>query len=273
MFSKIWNWFKDLFSSNKVKVSVPQIPQTPTVPTPTLPTSQKWDKPYLMPFAIFHFETLKELRTYIENNPHIKLVNLELDQMSKEVVDYLISKGIKVCAYVSASYEEWREDSSSYPDSAKGKKMKGWDELWGNISDPALVKFLISRFNKAKFLGCHYVEVDNVDIAFNDVGFKVSKEQNIAAIKELAKRAHEIGLGFFLKNTPELVNYVVYDVDGAFVEEALENDEQDAYEALVKAQKPIFGLEYGKANMRRGWFTHSQGDYFDKSYKAYYTGY
>jgi hypothetical protein len=273
MFSKIWNWIKGLFESKTpANVPPPALPRPIEIPVPQ--ANQNWPKPYLMPFAIFHYELHIELVNYINNNPYLKLVNLELDQIKKEDIAFLIPKGIKVCAYISASYEKWRDDAEAYPASAKGKKMSGWDELWGNISDPKLVQFLISRFNQAKFLGCHFVEVDNVDIAFNDVGFKVTKEQNIAAIKELAKRAHEIGLGYFLKNTPELATNLVYDVDGVFAEEAFENEEEDSYNPFVRAQKPIFGLEYsGSLKAKAGWFTHLQKDYFDKSYKISYTGY
>lgn len=271
MFYKIWNWLRGVFTSNRNEVQVPQIPKPVEVPTP--PQNMSWHKPTLTPFAIFHFKTLGEVRTYINNNSHIKLVNLELDQITPEVMSFLKEKRIRVCAYISASYEAWRDDASSYPDSAKGKKMSGWDELWGNICDVALQKFLAARFKRAKDLGVDYVEVDNVDIAFNDVGFKVTKDQNITAIKQLARMAHSFGLGYFLKNTPDLAGYVVYEVDGAFVEEAIEYKETDLYTTFVKAQKPIFGLEYGKAHAIRGWFIHSQGDYFDKSYKAYYTGY
>lgn len=273
MFKKIWNWFKNLFESEVNEIKVPETPvNIPQIPDPR-PTTNSYTLAQLMPFSIFHFESLKELKAYIEANPHIKLVNLELDQMSKEACNYLLSKNIKICAYISASYEEWREDSKDYPKSAKGKKMSGWDELWGNICDPALQEFLAKRFDKAKLLGCHFVEVDNVDVALNEVGFSVNKKQNVDAIRKLASIAHSKGLGYFLKNTPDLAKDLVSFVEGAFVEEAQEYEETDKYASFVSAHKPLFGLEYGKAKGLRGWYVHSQSDYFDKSYKAYYTGY
>ena len=103
-------------------------------------------------FQIFHIDDLDDLKNKLK--PNTNWVVLELDQLSKEKVNWLHGQQVKVIAYISCSYEDWRDDADDYPESAKGGEMSGWDERWGDIRDKELVSFLMKRVQNAQKMGC-----------------------------------------------------------------------------------------------------------------------
>lgn len=271
-FKKLWNWIKDAFEGADDDVLVPMPPEPVPVPVPTTPppaSSGTWAKIPLVPFQIFHFDSFSDFLSKIKATT--RLVNLEYDQITQQVVDICHKRGILVCAYMSASYEEWRDDAAQYPKDAKGKKMDDWDECWGNITKVSLQDFLAKRMDLVRDMGCDAIEIDNIDVAFNDVGFKVTPEQNLAAIFMLAGLAHVRGMAFMAKNTPNLCADYAQFVDGAFVESAQEYDEEGDFDPLVAAGKPVYGLEYsGLPKELDGWFINKQSGYFDETPKEIY---
>ena len=261
-FDKIVFFFKSLFNKNNKPTPAPTSPVE-------LPPARdgEWFKPSLVHFCITHFKNLSELKRIVAMQDYQpKLLNLELDEITPEIISWANSMGIVVCAYISASYEAWREDAKQYPKDAKGDKMQGWDELWGNIAKPSLQEFLKVRMKKAKDIGCKIVEVDNIDIAFNDVGFKVSEKENIQAVKVLIDMAHSLGLAYAVKNTPELAPYFASYADLVFAEEAFENEEDDKYNVYVGYGKPVYFIEYGtNPKGRPGCICQRKSGYFSST--------
>lgn len=272
MWIAIREFFRKLFSKEK---TYPNSSDRPTdLPAPQNPPTKTgdWFKPFLCNFLITEFDSFPELKKTISTQQRPPyLINLELFSLDKDIVTYLKANGYMVCAYFSASWEDYddRDDLVDFPADAIGSKMDGWPkERWGNIGKESLQKFLAKRMKRAADMGCDMVEVDNIDPAFNDCGFSLSKAQNQSAIITLIATAHSMGLAYAAKNTPDLAKEVSKYADCVFVEEAQQWDEEDAYSPYVQNKKPIFGIEYnGLPKPISGWVIQKKGGYFDPKAK------
>lgn len=245
----MWSWLKRIFKRKTKREELP----LPIIEMPKI-LKEKRDCPPVVNghnFLITHFESEQDLENKILLADYkIVWLNLELDQIEKCRKSFIErikeEHGVYLIAYVSASYEDWRSDAKYYPSVAMGKKMKGWDELWGDITNTKLQMFLKERFKRAKLMGCDAVEVDNVDIAFNKTGHSVSIFDNITAIKTLASIAGKLNLGYFVKNTPKL-HYELSrkdEITGVFIESAFKYDEVAEYASYIRSGKPAFYIEY-----------------------------
>ncbi|MBT3980189.1 MAG: endo alpha-1,4 polygalactosaminidase [Bacteriovoracaceae bacterium] len=228
--------------------------------------AQKYWKPHPQNFQIIHLDKIKNPWKIIKDN---SLVNTELDQITPEFMHESKRRGVRVVAYFSASFEKWRADAPKYPKKAKGKKMGDWDELWGDISKKELRDFLEIRMKKAKALGVDGIEIDNTDIAYNEVGFKVSPEENLQALIDLASRAHKHGLAIFLKNTGDLAQELAKHFDGVFSESPIRYNEYDDFLPFINKGRPVYIIEYQRrfCTPVAGAVVQLKKDYFSTNYK------
>lgn len=258
----MWQWLKDLFCKKKNK-------QPPREIKPVEPISNsEWWRPELKNFQILHFNSTSDLLRKVHDSTEI--VNLELSQIQEHpnCIQELHKIGVRVVAYMSASYEDWRDDASQYPEEAKGKKMDGWDELWPKLTSLKLRVFLEKRMKIAKQLGCDAIEIDNTDAAWNDTGFNISPNDNLKALVDLANRAHNLGLAIFLKNTGNIAKELEPHFDGIFSEQSIQYDEYDDFNAYFKNKKPVFIIEYKSKYCRKveGAIVQKKDGYFKEEY-------
>ncbi len=188
-----------------------------------------------------------QLMGTINQNYDVDMYDLDLFDNSKEVINALKNKGIKVICYFSAgSYENWRIDKDDFPNEVQGKILEGWeDEKWLDISKiDLLAPIMKNRLDLAVEKGCDGVEPDNVDGYLNDNGFDLSYQNQLDYNKWLAEEAHKRGLTVGLKNDleqiPELVDYF----DFALNEQCFEYDECETLLPFIEQDKAVFGVEY-----------------------------
>ncbi|MBS3083527.1 endo alpha-1,4 polygalactosaminidase [Candidatus Pacearchaeota archaeon] len=188
-----------------------------------------------------------QLNGIVNQNYDVDMYDVDLFDNSKEVINALKNKGIKVICYFSAgSYENWRIDEGDFPNEVKGKVLEGWeDEKWLDISKiELLAPIMKNRLDLAVEKGCDGVEPDNVDGYLNDNGFDLSYQNQLDYNKWLAEEAHKRGLTVGLKNDvdqiPELVNYF----DFALNEQCFEYDECETLLPFIEQDKAVFGVEY-----------------------------
>ena len=98
--------------------------------------------------------------------------------------------------------------------------------------------------NLALQKGCDGVEPDNVDGYLNDSGFELTVRDQLAFNKFIANEAHKRGLSVGLKNDLEQIDDLVGDFDWALNEQCFEYDECDYLTPFIKANKPVFNIEY-----------------------------
>ncbi len=242
----------------------------PVVVTPTPETGLKWWTPGpVAQFQIMHAEKgLSEVKKKLRAGTQV--VTMEMDQLTPEIVAHLHAKNIKVIAYTSSGYEDWRDDATHFPKEAVGGKickssscLTWWKgEKWGKPLSKSFFDFHATRVARALLLKVDGIEFDNMDWAWNKVGYSITREQNLKAVLELTTLAHNSGLAMFAKNTPELAKDLAPHVEGVFVEECNDNEECDQY--LPYQGKLVAMLEYSTScSPFKGAACNKQNDYFE----------
>ena len=176
----------------------------------------------------------------------VEVYDIDLFDVSEATIENLHAKGIKVIAYFSAgSYEEWRDDASSFSESDLGNPLDGWPgERWVDIRCPEVHSLMLARLDLAKEKGFDGVEPDNVDGYSNKTGFDLTTTDQLAYNRFMANEAHKRGLSIGLKNDldqiPELVDYYDFSVN----EECFEYEECEALLPFITSGKAVFNAEY-----------------------------
>jgi len=255
-------------------ISEPKPEEKPEeTPGDVLPIS--WQAPGLVKsFQIMHIGSLQKFKNGLRN---VNLVNLELDQIEKHggkaITDHAHSKGVYSVCYTSSGYEEWRSDAREFPNSAKGGRIcknsscTSWwkGENWGNPKTPGFYDFHEKRVLRSKAVGCKGIEFDNIDWAFNKVGYSITESENLEAIRKLSDLAHKHGLAYFAKNTPKLSTEIAKFADGVFIESCAKYSECHRYSPY--AGKAAMMLEYSGSCKNESWAACNRTrDYFENFY-------
>ncbi|ETK70760.1 hypothetical protein L915_21915 [Phytophthora nicotianae] len=96
----------------------------------------------------------------------------------------------------------------------------------------------------AQAKGCDGVDPDNVDGAFNDNGFNLTADDQLDFNTFLATTAHGLNLTVGLKNDLNQVDDLVSVFDFSVNEQCVHYNECDMLVPFIKANKPVFGIEY-----------------------------
>lgn len=185
--------------------------------------------------------------TGIDTSYNVDMYDIDLFDTSQAQIDELQAAGRKVVCYFSAgSWEDWRSDAGSFPESIKGNDLDGWaGEKWLDVRDIAnLGPIMESRLDLAQAKGCDGVEPDNIDGYTNDTGFPLTAADQLTYNNWLATEAHERNLSIGLKNDVDQINELVGAFDWALNEECYQYNECDVYQPFIAANKPVFGVEY-----------------------------
>lgn len=94
------------------------------------------------------------------------VIDLDLFDNDATTIGNLKSANKHVICYFSAgSYENWRQDNSSFTSNDYGKAMEDpWEgENWINIKSENVKKIMSARIKLAAQHGCNAIDPDNVD--------------------------------------------------------------------------------------------------------------
>lgn len=234
----------------------PAPPEEPAEPAPTVwqprpGTSWQW-----------------QLTGRLDMSVDAEVFDIDLEGTSAATIAELHAAGRHVICYFSAgSFEPFRGDAGAFPESVKGKKMYGWDELWLDIRQvDQLAPVMLARMDMAAAKGCDAVEPDNIDAYQKDSGFPLSGADQLAYNRWLAAAAHERGLAIALKNDLGQVRELVDHFDFAINEECFSWNECHLLRPFIDAGKAVFGAEYdlspeqfcGEANAMDMDFIHKE---------------
>lgn len=168
-------------------------------------------------------------------------------EIMPEEIESLHQDERKVICYLNAgAWEDWRPDASGYPTEVLGEVMEGWPgERWLDIRQLGLLAPLIeARMDMCQSKGCDGIDPDNVHGYTQFTGFELSYNDQIRFNQFLAEAAHERGMSIGLKNDLEQIDDLVGDFDWALNEQCFEYDECDYLTPFIKANKPVFNIEY-----------------------------
>lgn len=164
------------------------------------------------------------------------------------VIANLHKLGKKVICYFSAgSYEPGRPDSHKFREEDLGDGVQGWvGERWLNISSPVVRSIMEERIELASRMGCDAIDPDNVDGYQNVNGLDLTSDESIDLIRFLVDKAHDRNLAVGLKNAFDIIPNVIDIVQFAVNEQCAEFKNCGNLKPFVKADKPVFHIEYPK---------------------------
>lgn len=180
----------------------------------------------------------------------VGVYDIDLFDVSTSTITALKQQGKKVICYFSGgSWEDWRDDKDSFPESSKGNVMDGWaDEKWLYINDLGLRSVMSRRLDLAKQKGCDGVEPDNMDgylsDNYNNSKGVVSANDQIIYNKWMAAEAHKRGLAVGLKNDLDQIKELEPYFDFAVNEQCQQYGECDKLQPFIDANKPVWAAEY-----------------------------
>ena len=180
----------------------------------------------------------------------VAMYDIDLFETPRETIDALHAAGrIVICYFSAGSYEDWREDASSFPEAALGNEMEGWDELWLDVRNETVREIMRARLDIAVSKTCDGVEPDNVDGYVNSTGFDLDYADQLDFNLFLAAEAHGRGLSVGLKNDLDQIEDLVDHFDWALNEECFEYEECDTLLPFIENHKAVFNVEYGGAGL------------------------
>lgn len=206
---------------------------------------EKWWKP--RKGTTWQYQLKSPFKSFVEG---VDVYDIDLFDNEKSDIVSIKKHGKKVICYFSAgSYEDWRPDKSKFAKSDLGKPLDGWKgERWLDIKSKNVRNIMKSRLDMAKEKNCDGVDPDNIDGYDNDNGLKLTKKDSIDFIKFLSKEAHARNLSIGLKNGGSIVKNVVDHVEWSVQEQCVQYEECDKYVPFIKANKPVFNVEYPKGD-------------------------
>ena len=188
-----------------------------------------------------------QLTGTVDSSFDVDMYDVDLFNVSSEDISRLHEEGRTVICYFSAgSWEDWRQDSSRFPESLLGKQLEGWpDERWLDIRQlDSLGPLLQARLDLAVDKGCDGVEPDNMDGYANNSGFPLSAPDQLTFNTWLADEAHQRNLSIGLKNDLDQIEQLVEIYDWALNEQCFEYNECETLIPFIRAGKAVFGVEY-----------------------------
>lgn len=214
---------------------------SPTVEKQTGDFPEIW-RPH--PSASFDIQFSDDFK---EDSFQSDIVDLDLFETSKEMIEQLHIRNKKVFCYFSAgSWEKWREDADNFPSQIIGRNYTGWPgEKWLDIRQiEQLSPILSARFDICKDKGFDGVETDNVDGYQNNTGFSITAEDQLLFNRWLVDQAHNRDLSIGLKNDPDQIPDLVTDFDWLLLEDCFAQDWCNLADPFITADKAVFAIEY-----------------------------
>lgn len=195
-----------------------------------------------------------QLQKKIDLTYDVDVYDIDLFETPAQTITALHALNRFVICYMSAgSFENWRPDIDSFPDSVLGDPLDGWEgERWLDVRNlTALLPIMGARMDIALEKGCDAIEPDNIDGyqtypegAPPKTGFNITYEDQIRYNTALAELAHERNMSIALKNDVEQVNDLLNVFDFAITEECWQYEECDTLLPFVSAGKAVFQCEY-----------------------------
>lgn len=174
------------------------------------------------------------------------MYDLDMFETDAATVRALHAKNRHVICYIDVgSWEDYRPDAASFPESVKGAS-NGWPgERWLDIRQLDVLRPLMTkRMQQCANKGFDGVEPDLMDAFSNNTGFPLTAADQLRYNRMIADIAHSLGLAVGLKGDPEQASALVGAFDYTINEQCVEFDECDLLRPFIAAGKPVFHVEY-----------------------------
>jgi hypothetical protein len=187
-----------------------------------------------------------QLQGHLSDSHPVSAYDVDGFDTSAAEVARLHREGKRVICYIDAgTWEDWRPDARGFPRATLGRG-NGWPgEKWLDIRQP-----MVRRLIRARVAGqCarkrfDALEADNVDEYQARSGFPITAAEQLAYNEWLARTAHALRLAVFQKNDPGQARALEPLFDGELTEQCNQYRECSAYQAYLRAGKPVLDAEY-----------------------------
>ena len=184
----------------------------------------------------------------IDTRPAVAVYDIDGFVVDASTVEQLHEAGRRVICYIDVGgWESYRPDADDFPESVLGNAVDGWpDERWLDVRQlDVLEPIMAARFDMCQEKGFDAIEADLVETyAESGTGLSITKADQIAYNRMLARLAHERGMSIALKNAAGLVPELVDVFDFAVVEECYRYRECEAYSPFIDQAKAVLHVEY-----------------------------
>lgn len=172
---------------------------------------------------------------------------LDLDFAPEGAARMLREAGVTPLCYVSVgTVESYRPDADDFPPEVVGPVYPEWpDERFLDVRQlEILLPLMLRRFERCHEQGFLAVEPDNMDLHDFDVGFPITREDQLAYLRALAGMAHGLGMAIAQKNAPDLIPDLVDDFDFLMLEHCYDSGRCAVAAPYVAAGKAALNVEY-----------------------------
>lgn len=199
-----------------------------------------------------------QLDQAIDTSKNVDVYNVDLST-HKDIVSNLKSQGKKIICYFSvATNETFRADSHLFPLHIQGEVYRQWkNEYWLNIKEmEAIAPIMQARLDECREKGFDGVEFDNIDMYHyvmhkkhghgkqKGTKFRIKYKDSLRYFKWLSREAHIRGLAVGLKNSEDMLDDVVQDIEFLVIEDCLVDGTCDEVKLTIEYDKPVFMVEY-----------------------------
>ncbi len=183
----------------------------------------------------------------------VDVMGLDAFDTDVNTVTVLKARGIKVICYINVgAWENWRADAHVFSADIIGNDYDGWDgEKWLDIRQlNKLAPIMEARLDLCADKGFDGVEPDNMDSFWEDTGFNLTREDQLAYNRWLAEQAHKRGLSIGQKNASDLAQDLEPYFDWAMTEDCFADEWCGDMFPYTDSGKSVFSAEYTD-NIRR----------------------
>jgi len=187
-----------------------------------------------------------QLTGTVNNSYAVAAYDIDGFDNSAAEVSALHAAGKHAICYIDAgTWENWRSDAGSFPQSVLGSS-NGWPgEKWLDISKlSVLAPIMTARLQMCAQKGFDAIEPDNIDGYQNSTGFPLTAQNQLSYNEWIANEAHALGLAVFQKNDPDQSSTLQPYFDGALDEQCNEYSECSSFQPYLTANKPVLNAEY-----------------------------
>lgn len=181
-----------------------------------------------------------------ETTANASVYDIDLLSNKPATITQLHALGRKVICYFSAgSYEDFRSDSELFLPADYGAPLMNWPgEWWLNTSSTNVRNIMLRRLDRAASMMCDGVDPDNTDAYNNENGLNLTMGDAVSYVSFLADAAHARNLSIGLKNSGDIVPFVLDKVQWQVNEQCVEYKECSTFRPFIAAGKPVFHIEY-----------------------------
>jgi len=182
------------------------------------------------------------------SNPSLRAALYDIDMFSttSEEISNMHTLGRRVVCYLSVgTYESFRSDANTFPDSTLGNYLEGsTTERYIDTRSQAIRDIMKARIQMGVKKGCDGLDIGNLDSYRAESSFPLTTNTAINYLTYLSTQTHNLNTAIGVRNCPEIATQSIFLVDYEINESCVAYEECDIFQPFISAGKPVLHIEY-----------------------------